>query len=219
MRAVAERVIHARRLELHRGADIAGLDRVGIDPVPALDEEELPHALGRVEVRIVEILADGDLAAENPEVGEIADVLLGHELEHERRRRRVGARLHLRTPRPNREPSPRSRPPLRRRKHRDDRFHELVDADVLGGRGDEERNERSGDAPVGEPLAQLLVGELRRRRETSRAGNRPSRPRNRRASAATRRPCPSDRRERPSRRISRRPNRRTPSSSTYRRRP
>jgi hypothetical protein len=76
MGAVTERLIHAGRLELHRGADIAGLDRVGIDPVAPLDEVDLAHALRGIEVRIVEILADADLASENPEVVEIADVLL-----------------------------------------------------------------------------------------------------------------------------------------------
>ena len=130
-----ERVVGAGALELHRAADIAGRQLRDLDAVLARHGEQLRNLLLVARAGIYQLGALGDPAANDAEIGDLADMLFDLALEYERHGgcRLVGGDLLAL----GRE-EPRS---LQRAGcHVDDEFHQALGADVALAAGAEDRH-------------------------------------------------------------------------------
>ncbi len=88
--ASAESVSPGRRdLEPDGRGDLACADVVALLAVVRVHLEDAPDPLGLAVRRVEHAVAGLDLAGVDAEVGELADVRVGHDLEGERRERRV----------------------------------------------------------------------------------------------------------------------------------
>ena len=90
-----ERIVRARALEFDGAADVAGRELRHLDAVLARHGEELRELLLVARAGVHQLGAFGDLAADDAEVGDLADVLLDLALEDERHdgSRLVGSHL------------------------------------------------------------------------------------------------------------------------------
>ena len=130
-----ERVVGARALELHRAADIAGRQLRDLDAVLARHGEQLRNLLLVARAGIYQLGALGDPAANDAEIGDLADMLFDLALEYERHggcRLGGGDLLAL-----GREET---RSLQRAGCHVDDEFHQALGADVALAAGAEDRH-------------------------------------------------------------------------------
>ena len=127
-----EGVVRARALEFDGAADVAGRELRDLDAVLARHGEELRELLLVARAGVHQLRAFGDPAADDAEVGDLADVLFDLALEDERRggRRLVGRDL-LAFGREER------RGLQRTGSHVDDEFHEAFGSDVVFATGAE----------------------------------------------------------------------------------
>ncbi len=94
--ALAEGVPGVGVAQLGHRADVAGIQPLDLDPLLALLDREVVQLLGRLVLRVPDLLAVPELAAVEPEQGDVADVRLGEGLEHPAHQRRLDRRLHFR---------------------------------------------------------------------------------------------------------------------------
>ena len=87
-----ERVAGRRGLEADAGGDLARADLVALLAVVRVHLEDAADALGLAGRRVEHAVAGLELAGVDAEVRELADVRVGHDLEGERRERRVERR-------------------------------------------------------------------------------------------------------------------------------
>ena len=90
-----ERVARRRVLEADAGGDLARHDRVALLAVVRVHLEDAADPLGLAGDRVEDAVAGLERAGVDAEVRQLADVRVGHDLEGERRERRVGRRRAL----------------------------------------------------------------------------------------------------------------------------
>ena len=88
----AQRVAGRGLLEADGGGDVARVDLVLLLAVVGVHHQDAADALGAAGVRVQHAAAGAELAGVDAEVGELADERVGHDLEGQRRERRVVAR-------------------------------------------------------------------------------------------------------------------------------
>ena len=81
---VAQGVAGAAVLDADRGGDVAGADAVEVDPVVGVHLEYAAHPLLGPGAGVEHLAALAEGAAVDPEIGELADVGVGHDLEGQR---------------------------------------------------------------------------------------------------------------------------------------
>ena len=160
VRRVAERLTGRGVLEADRGDDVAGEDRVHVLPVVRVHLEDAADALLAVLRRVEDRGAGGERAGVDPEVGELADVRVAHDLERERGERlgvvRVADQLLLAL-----DVGAVDRRDVERARHVvDDRVEQRLDALVLERGAAEDRDGAGLDGGVAEALAQVLGRDL-----------------------------------------------------------
>ena len=84
-----QRVARRRVLETNAGGDLAGTDLLSLLAVVRMHLEDAPDSLGLTGPCVQHAVAGLDLAGVDAEVGELADVRVGHDLEGQRRERLV----------------------------------------------------------------------------------------------------------------------------------
>ena len=94
-----ERVAGRRRLEADAGGDLARADLLALLAVVRVHLEDAADALGLAGGRVEDAVAGLELAGVDAEVGQLADVRVGHDLEGERRERLLERRRRA-SPRP-----------------------------------------------------------------------------------------------------------------------
>ena len=82
-----ERVAGHDLLDPDRGGDVAGEDLLDLLALVRVHHQDAPDALGAAGVDVEHARARLELAGVDAEVGELADVRVGHDLERERRER------------------------------------------------------------------------------------------------------------------------------------
>ena len=87
--SIGERVAGRRLLEADGGGDLARADLLALLAVVRVHLQEAADALGLAVRRVDDAVAGLDLAGVDAEVGQLADVRVGHDLERERRERLV----------------------------------------------------------------------------------------------------------------------------------
>src|SRR5678809_536647 len=81
MLARRKRVVRMRVAQLGDAADVAGVELGNLDALLTLRDREVVQLLGATARDVVQLVAVGDRAGEEPEEGDVTDVWLGHRLE------------------------------------------------------------------------------------------------------------------------------------------
>ena len=142
-----ERVAGGRLLEPDGGGDLARGDLVALLAVVRVHLEDAPDPLGLAVRRVEDAVARLELAGVDPEVRQLADVRVGHDLEDEGRERRVLGRgpgdlvLRLRVGALDGGDVERARQVV------DDRVEQRLHALVLEGGAEQHRRDRVGERP------------------------------------------------------------------------
>ncbi len=191
---VAERVTGGGVLQAHHGDDRPGDRGRALFALVRVHLVDLADPLLAPLDRVQHLRAGLERARVDPDVGELAQVRVRHDLEGERGERlvRVGVPLdHLvlvadRVPLDGRDVQ-------RGRQVGDDRVQHRLHALVLEGRAAQHRGDRAGQRRPADRRDELLLGRLLAARGTSPSSRRRSRRRSRAACRATRGPRRSGR--------------------------
>ena len=87
MLVVADRIARRYRLQTDRRADVAGHDLLNLFALVGVHAEQASHALFAALGHIENMFAALQRARVHPEEGQLADIRVGHDLEHQRRKR------------------------------------------------------------------------------------------------------------------------------------
>ncbi len=151
-----ERVAGRRRLEADARGDLAGHDLVALLAVVRVHLEDAADALGAAGRRVEDAVARLERAGVDAEVRQLADVRVGHDLEGERRERRLRVgRPHLVVAGLRVDPVHR-RHVERARQVVDDRVEQRLDALVLEGGAEQHRRDLVGERPRADGAADHL---------------------------------------------------------------